>query len=142
MADRSEWPWWWGINGSERLNGPHDLRESALSEAMEDACPGDTITLCRAIPMELDDSIDAWVILERFVEQNEDYCNEDGELLDMDISDVQAKELADTLTAAFKAWREKHKIGRSWALDVKDEETIVVPEEQDDSHLTITEDEM
>jgi hypothetical protein len=132
-TDETEWTWWWGEGrGPERYH-PANSREDAIALAAEGAeCSGIyQVTICEGKPWDLSDSFfDVGRVLEDWHEHNQEAQDEDGELRMSPTAD-QSQELENALNATFAEWRARHKLGRSWALDTRNEEVIDLPQPVD-----------
>ena len=120
--------WWWARGSEpERFVGSYATREEALTSALALALAereSDVITLAEAKPNELnDDFIRVDRLLDDWHDHNMDNADEGGYLA-MEPTAEQERELEQTLTAAFSAWRAKHGLGCAWALDIKYVETV------------------
>jgi hypothetical protein len=123
----SEWKWYWAEGTEPEVMHLADSREDAIAAAL-DGCHLPQATICEGTPMQLRvNFLAAARVLDMFIEHNEDLQSEDGELFDMTTTPAQDAELEAALEAAFVAWRSKHRIGRSWALDTRNDEVIAVP---------------
>lgn len=124
-----EYAWWYGMGVDAERYLPADSREDAIAKATEEAADyeWEEISIALARPMTLNNDIfSADQVLDLLVEKNDEAWNEDGELLGMETAPEQDRELELALAETLKAWREKHKIGRAYALDIKECEVIHV----------------
>ena len=123
-----DWTWWWGYGSEpEQYEASFATREAAIADAKEHATEAGTeFTICEGKPWPLRDNIfDADHVMDRFHDWNDDRCDEDGDL-HMDPTPEQRGELETVLNDAFKAWREKHNLGRAWALDTRNDEVVML----------------
>lgn len=99
--------------------GPYKTRDEALfvalKEAEEDGYSFLYLLEASFRPLR-NDIFDAVVVLEDFVDVNSENLDPDGSSLDGTVPPKQLDELEAMLTAAFKQWREKYKVGAPWAF--------------------------
>lgn len=125
------WSWYFGAGSAPEVYYPASSREEAIAGAQVDANLSgyEQMTICQGRPQALDHSIfDADLVLERFHEVNETLADEDGNLR-MEPKPEQCRELEATLAATFKSWCEKHKLGRAWSMDTRNDEVIEIEQE-------------
>jgi hypothetical protein len=125
----ADWNWYWGVGTQAECYHLVGSKEEAIETATEYAQDQgyEEMTICEGKPWTLHDSFfDADRTLEEWHEQNEEAQAEDGEL-GMNPDAAQKRELENALNEAFAAWRAKHNLGRAWALDIRNKETITIP---------------
>jgi hypothetical protein len=124
-----EYTWWFGAGGDPEVYTEACSKEEAIERALAEGRENDwdEMTIVEARPMPLSNAIfDADDVLDRLAEKNEDAVDEDGDLRDMNATIEQKSELERALVAVLAAWRDRHKIGRAYQLDIRAEETIQV----------------
>jgi hypothetical protein len=121
-----EWQWYWGAGSEPEIYRAANSREHAVEMATQEArsCGYGEMTVCEGRPEPLTDAFfDADRVLDDFHDANDDRQDEDGGL-QMEPTLVQKAELEEALAGAFRAWRERHGLGRAWSLGTRNEEVL------------------
>lgn len=110
---------------AETFDGPFKTRKDAIEYASTIFASGYTYCLFNARYLPLRDNVfepyAASYLLDLWIDGNQDVLNPDEVIQP---SPEAKRELISLISGVFQAWREKHNIGRPWALDLSDPNSL------------------